>query len=137
MIRESKEQRRKTMQAIKSESKLEKKVCSDLWRRGLRFRRNVKSLLGKPDIAIKKYKIVVFIDSCFWHSCNIHGHIPKSNTEYWHTKLKRNKVRDSKVTSYYKAKGWNILRVWEHDFKEDFNQAVDKIEKFIKDKKLN
>ncbi|MCP1531669.1 DNA mismatch endonuclease (patch repair protein) [Bacillus velezensis] len=69
----TKDQRRKNMQAIKSKSKLEDKVSSELWRRGLRFRRNVKSLFGKPDIAIKKFKIVIFIDSCFWHDCSFHG----------------------------------------------------------------
>ncbi|OIR59889.1 very short patch repair endonuclease [Bacillus sp. FMQ74] len=131
----TKEQRRKNMQAIKSQSKLEDIATAELWRRGMRFRRNVKSLFGKPDIAIKKYKIVVFIDSCFWHGCDIHGNMPKSNKEYWEAKLKRNKVRDSEVTSYYKEKGWNILRIWEHEFKKDFNMAIDKIEKFIKETK--
>ncbi|MES9779227.1 DNA mismatch endonuclease Vsr, partial [Bacillus velezensis] len=90
MRRETIEQRRKTMRSIKSESKLEQRITSELWRRGLRFRRNVKSLFGKPDIAIKKYKIVIFIDSCFWHNCPKHGHIPKSNIQYWNEKLLRN-----------------------------------------------
>lgn len=79
----SKEQRRKNMQAIKSRSKLEDKVTKELWNRGIRFRKNVKGLFGKPDIAIKKHKIVIFIDSCFWHACEKHGNKPKSNTEYW------------------------------------------------------
>jgi DNA mismatch endonuclease (patch repair protein) len=75
-------QRRKNMQAIKSRSKLEAKVTKSLWQKGIRFRKNVKSLPGKPDIAIKKYKVVIFIDSCFWHVCPIHGNSPKSNPVY-------------------------------------------------------
>ncbi|MCS3486073.1 DNA mismatch endonuclease Vsr [Bacillus sp. JUb11] len=70
------------MQAIKSVSKLEDKITKQLWSKSIRFRRNVKDLKGKPDIAIKKYKVVIFIDSYFWHACPIHGNIPKSNMDY-------------------------------------------------------
>lgn len=119
------------MAAIKSVSKLEDKIAKELWNRGFRFRRNQKSLFGKPDISIKKYKIVIFIDSCFWHHCPIHGNIPKSNTDYWISKLKRNVERDREVTEYYLKRGWNILRIWEHSFKEDFQNSVDEIDKFI------
>ena len=80
----SKDDRIKNMQAIRStHTKLEDKVCDELWNRGYRFRRNVSGLFGKPDIAIKKYKIVIFIDSCYWHGCEIHGNMPKSNQDYW------------------------------------------------------
>lgn len=79
----SKEDRTKNMRAIKSVSSLEHKVCKALWRKGLRFRRNVKDLPGRPDIAIKKYKLVMFIDSCFWHGCRLHQVQPKTNAEYW------------------------------------------------------
>ncbi|WP_406590228.1 very short patch repair endonuclease [Bacillus atrophaeus] len=138
MFRETaKEQRRRTMQSIKSESKLEKKVASELWRRGFRFRKNVKSLFGKPDIAIKKYKIVIFIDSCFWHYCPEHGHIPKSNIDYWNKKLLRNKNRDKKVTNHYLENGWNIIRIWEHELKGDYNKTLDRIEAFIAEHKIN
>lgn len=130
-------QRTKNMQAIKSVSKLENHVAGELWKRGIRFRRNVKTLFGKPDIAIKKYKIVIFIDSCFWHCCPIHGNMPKSNFDYWKKKLDRNKARDKDVNEFYKENHWNILRVWEHAFKEDFDDAVNKIEDFIKCIKSN
>lgn len=119
------------MQAIKSKSQLENKVAAELWKKGIRFRRNVKNLFGKPDIAIKKYKIVIFIDSCFWHGCEVHGNMPKSNTHYWKEKLKRNIERDNQVTAYYKERNWYILRIWEHEFKEDFEIAVKKVEEFI------
>lgn len=99
------EQRRKNMQAIKSISKLEDIVSKELWKRGVRYRRKVKSLYGNPDIAIKKYKIVIFIDSCFWHQCPIHGNMPKSNLKYWNKKLKRNIERDNEVSSFLFRKG--------------------------------
>ncbi|WP_338129280.1 very short patch repair endonuclease [Bacillus infantis] len=123
----TKEQRRKNMQAIKSKSKLEDLVTKALWKRGIRFRKNVKELFGKPDIAIKKYKVVVFIDSCFWHVCPIHGNIPKSNETYWGKKLEGNQKRDMEVTKYYIENGWRILRIWEHEIKEDINSVLDKI----------
>ncbi|OCA86016.1 very short patch repair endonuclease [Bacillus sp. FJAT-27225] len=130
----TKEQRRKNMQAIKSKSALENKVSKALWLQGFRFRKNVK-LFGKPDIAIKKFKIVIFIDSCFWHNCPLHGNIPKSNQEYWIGKLERNKRRDIEVNEYYIKNNWNLLRIWEHEFKNDFDSAIEKIGSFITENK--
>lgn len=90
----SKKQRSKIMKTIKSVSKLESTVSKALWRKGFRFRRNTVDLYGKPDISIKKYKIVIFIDSCFWHKCPLHANLPKSNIGYWQRKLNRNAERD-------------------------------------------
>lgn len=125
------EQRRKNMQAIRSQSKLENSVTKAIWAKGIRFRKNNKSLFGKPDISIKKYKIVIFIDSCFWHACSLHGNRPKNNSEYWDKKLDRNIARDIKVNNYYSDLNWAILRIWEHELKEDFNGTINKIIDFI------
>ncbi|WP_121609144.1 very short patch repair endonuclease [Mesobacillus foraminis] len=122
----STEQRSRNMRAIKSQSNLENKVSTALWDAGLRFRKNT-NLFGKPDIAIKKYKVVIFIDSCFWHVCPLHGNIPKSNQTYWIKKLKRNQERDEEVNNYYQSKGWNILRVCEHDLKKNFDSTINEI----------
>jgi len=120
------------MRAIRSKNtKLEEKVSKELWRRGFRFRKNVKSLVGKPDIAIKKYRIVIFIDSCFWHYCTMHCNVPEANKDYWLSKLERNRARDREVTQYYLDNGWNILRVWEHDVNKDLERTADIIEEFI------
>lgn len=127
----SKENRRKTMKAIRSQSSLENLVSRELWKKGFRFRKNVKTLFGKPDIALQKYKIVIFIDSCFWHACPLHGNKPKSNQEYWNKKLSRNKERDAEVNNYYKQNGWHIKRVWEHEVKQDLNKVVDELADFI------
>lgn len=125
------EQRRKTMQAIKSKSKMEDLVSKELWKNHIRYRRNVKSLFGKPDIAIKKYKVVIFIDSCFWHYCPLHTRMPKSNIEFWEKKLSRNKARDEEVNSFYIKNGWTIIRVWEHDIKDNFDFTVQRIVNLI------
>lgn len=127
----TKEQRKKTMQAIKAKSKLEDIVTKKLWSKGVRFRKNVRGMVGTPDIAIQKYKVVIFIDSCFWHFCPIHGRMPKSNVEFWKKKLERNQERDKEVTKYYLDNGWNILRIWEHEIREDLDSVVDNIVKLI------
>ncbi|MBP1157670.1 MULTISPECIES: very short patch repair endonuclease [unclassified Paenibacillus] len=123
--------RSRMMQKVKSISKLEEMISKELWRRGLRMRRNVLDLYGKPDFSLKKYKIAIFIDSCFWHSCEQHGTVPQSNTQFWETKLNRNKLRDQEVTQYYVDKGWNILRIWEHELKQDWEGAINKIVTFV------
>lgn len=110
MDKVSKEQHSKIMSAIKAKSHLEDIVTRELWHRGVRFRRNVRSLKGTPDIAIKKYKIVIFIDSCFWHCCPEHFRMPKSILEYWEKKFNRNKEHDEDVTSFYREQVWTILR---------------------------
>ncbi|QVY62607.1 very short patch repair endonuclease [Cytobacillus gottheilii] len=131
----TKQQRSNNMRAIKSQSMLENAVTKALWKRGFRFRKNTK-MFGKPDISIKKYKIVIFIDSCFWHCCPIHGNMPNSNQEYWTKKLARNVSRDQEVNQFYTEKGWNVMRIWEHEFKKNFDNAVNSIADFIRHHKL-
>lgn len=132
----SKEQRSKMMSKIRAKSKLEDLFASELWRRGLRFRRNVRSLKGTPDIAIKKYKIVIFVDSCFWHVCPDHFKRPKSNEEFWGKKFKRNMERDKETTEYYIEMDWNVKRVWEHEIKGDIDKAADETMSFVNEVKL-
>lgn len=129
----TKEQRNKNMKSIRSShTRMEDDICKALWQGGLRFRKNVKDLPGKPDIAIKKYKIVIFLDSCFWHKCPKHFKQPKSNLEYWIPKIENNVKRDLKINEYYKQNKWKILRIWEHKYKESLTETVIKIKNFIK-----
>lgn len=124
--------RSEIMSSIKSSgTKLENLLTHDLWKKGFRFRKNVKELIGKPDIAIKKYKIVIFIDSCFWHGCQKHCRMPSSNETYWFNKIKRNKLRDKCVNEYYKKTGWNILRIWEHDIIDNYDSSLLRIVGFM------
>ncbi|WP_342387378.1 very short patch repair endonuclease [Salinicoccus bachuensis] len=127
----STEKRRRTMSRIRSQSKLENRVTKALWAEGYRFRKNVRTLKGSPDIAIQKYRVVIFIDSCFWHMCPDHGNWPKSNQEFWNRKLGRNMERDREVNAHYRKEGWHIMRMWEHEFKEDFKGALDRMTAFI------
>lgn len=130
--RVSKEIRSKNMSAVRSKrTKLEDKVANALWRKGVRFRRNVPDLWGKPDLAIKKYKIVIFIDSCFWHGCPLHGSIPQTNVDFWMEKLKKNIKRDKEITHCYVEENWHIKRIWEHDLKCDFEGTIDELLNFI------
>lgn len=127
----SKERRSENMRAIRSVSKLENEVTKELWRLGIRFRKNVKAMLGKPDISIKRYSVVIFIDSCFWHGCPIHGRIPKSNVDYWNEKILKNKERDLRINNYYSELKWNLLRIWEHEIRQDYAGTINKIIDFI------
>jgi DNA mismatch endonuclease, patch repair protein len=129
------QQRSKIMSSIKAVSKLESLVTQELWKKGFRFRRNVRGMVGTPDIAIKKYKVVIFIDSCFWHFCPIHGRMPKSNIDFWKKKLERNQERDKEHNQFYLQKGWHILRIWEHEIRQDFDNTIEKIATFIVDAK--
>jgi len=127
----SKEQRRKVMQSIRSTGTgIENAVSKALWRRGFRFRRNA-TLPGKPDISIKRRKIVIFVDSCFWHGCPIHGKIPKTNSEYWDEKIERNKKRNEYINNYYSSIGWKVVRIWEHSINADLEATIDEIAKIL------
>lgn len=127
----TKEQRSKVMGKIRAQSALENEVSKALWHRGIRFRKNSRRLSGTPDISIKKYKIVIFIDSCFWHVCPIHWRRPRSNQEFWDKKFINNIRRDLRVDSYYQNKGWHLMRVWEHQIRGDFDRTIDDIAAFI------
>jgi DNA mismatch endonuclease, patch repair protein len=128
----SPEKRRDTMRAVKSkDSKMEIKFRSALWKLGLRFFKNVNTLVGKPDIVFPRKKIVVFLDSCYWHGCPQHLRLPSSNQEYWIKKIERNKNRDNQVNEEYLKTGWRVIRFWEHELKENFESCVDKVKKEV------
>ncbi|MEU6067246.1 very short patch repair endonuclease [Streptomyces sp. NPDC047082] len=85
---------------------------------GLRYRLNV-PVPGMRrrtiDIAFRGPKIAVFLDGCFWHGCPQHATHPKSNAEWWRTKLDKNMARDLETTRHLEAEGWTVLRFWEHE----------------------
>lgn len=127
--------RTRTMRGVKSkDSKMEVKFRSALWRSGLRFYKNAKNLPGKPDIVFPKLKIVVFLDSCYWHGCPLHLRMPKSNLDYWLPKIERNKKRDNEINVYYTENGWRIFRIWEHELKTDFDSQVLKISETVRNR---
>jgi len=100
-------------------------VRRELHRRGLRFRVNVRNLPGRPDIVLRRARIAVQVDGCFWHGCPDHAVAPKSNADWWRSKLEANRERDTRNDRELAANGWLVIRVWEH---EDPSIAVDRIE---------
>lgn len=121
----SKKKRSEIMSRIKSsDSKIETSFRKELWKNGFRYRKNVNTYFGKPDIVLLKYKTVIFIDSCFWHGCPLHCRFPSSRKKYWDAKIARNKDRDKKVIEYYIKEGWKIFRIWEHEIQNDLVGCV-------------
>ena len=109
------EQRRKCMSCIKGkDTKPEMIVRRYLHTHGYRYRINVKRLPGTPDIVLRKYRTVIFINGCFWH-----GHegckyfvMPKTNTEFWQKKIDRNRQRDIEKRIQLRRLGWHTIIIW-------------------------
>lgn len=80
------------------------------------WRRN-QDLPGKPDFVFRARKLCVFVDGCFWHGCPKCYRRPASNQDYWDTKVQRNKARDRENNRVLRARGWQILRIWEHQLR--------------------
>ena len=132
------EQRRRNMQAIRSkDTTIELRLRKALWERGVRYRKNYKVLIGKPDIAITKYKIAVFCDSDYWHGYDWENRNQriKSNRDYWIPKIERNMERDREVSEALQKAGWIVLRFWEWQIRKHLNECVDAVLQAIDDKK--
>lgn len=121
------EQRHAVMAAIHGkDTKPEVLVRRFLWHRGYRYRLNHKSLPGKPDVVLRKYRTCIFVNGCFWHGhegCKLYT-IPKTNTDFWLTKVRRNKQRDAKVLEQVADMGWHSITIWECQLKPDCREAT-------------
>lgn len=128
------EQRKKNMRAIRSkDTTIELALRKALWQRGIRYRKNYKGLIGKPDIVITKYRIAVFCDSDFWHGYDWENRKSriKSNQNYWIPKIERNVKRDREVTVALVEQGWIVLRFWEHTIRKELEECVDDIQEAV------
>jgi DNA mismatch endonuclease (patch repair protein) len=97
-----------------------------LWSHGYRYRLNVKSIPGKPDIVLRKYRTAIFVNGCFWHGhegCSKYV-IPKSNTEFWTSKIERNKERDEKEYEALQEAGWQVIVIWECQLKKAKTEGI-------------
>lgn len=124
------EQRRRNMQAIHSkDTTIELLLRKALWECGVRYRKNYKKLIGKPDIAITKYKIAVFCDSDYWHGYDWENRNQriKSNRDYWVPKIERNMARDREVTEALQRDGWLVLRFWEWQIRKHLSECVESV----------
>ena len=123
-----KKTRSRIMSQIKGKNtKPELIVRSELHKLGLRFRIHYKSLPGKPDIVLPKYKTVVFVHGCFWHHHNCkYFQWPKSNREFWERKINRNITRDIEVIEQLIQLDWRVLQIWECCIRGKSEQQISK-----------
>jgi len=98
-----------------------------LFSKGLRGYRISEKITGKPDIVFTKYKVVVFVDGCFWHKCPKCFREPDTNREFWTKKINRNVRRDKKVNEILTKNGWKVIRLWEHEIKSDINGCYTRV----------
>ena len=135
MDNHTKEQRRKNMQAVKNkDSQIEVLLRKELWRRGLRYQKNSKKVFGKPDIVFLGKKVAVFCDSEFWHGYDWENKQKeiKTRREFWIPKIERNIQRDIEVTRLLESEEWTVLRFWGNEIKNNLDDCVDRIEKFVR-----
>ena len=115
------------MAAIRGkDTKPEILVRKFLFSKGLRYRLNNRKLPGSPDIVLKKYKTVIFVDGCFWHGhegCK-YFRLPKSNTPFWEAKITRNIERDKETTQALTALGWKVISIWECELRNKSNREA-------------
>ena len=131
------EQRHKNMQAVKSkDTAIELLLRKELWSRGIRYRKNVKSIIGKPDIAFIKKKVAVFCDSEFWHGFDWEHKKSdiKSKRDFWIPKIEKNIARDKEVNDALAADGWIVLRFWGQQIKKDVKACADLIVAALKER---
>lgn len=132
MDNHSKEQRQKNMSAVKNkDSKIEIALRKELWARGLRYRKNVNNIFGKPDIAFIGKKIAVFCDSEFWHGFDWEHHKNdiKTRREFWIPKIEKNMQRDLEVNKKLQEEGWIVLRFWGTEIEKNVAGCADAIQR--------
>ena len=136
-MQKTKEQISYNMQQVKNkDSKIEVLLRKELWSRGIRYRKNVNRIYGKPDIVFIGKKIAVFCDSEFWHGYNWEERKKdfKSHQEFWIPKIERNMERDAEVTAKLESEGWTVIRFWGNEIKKNTAQCADIIEKAVQSK---
>lgn len=133
------EQRRRCMQSNRGTGTLpEKMLAKELWRRGYRYRKNVRNVPGKPDICFRSQKVAVFVDGEFWHGRNwqVAQLRIKSRREYWWPKIEANIRRDIQVNARLQGLGWTVFRFWESDVRKHLYDCADKVETALRDRML-
>ena len=127
-------QRSKNMRAIRStNTKAEVRLAKALWHLGYRYRKNNRTIFGKPDLTFKKLKIAIFVDSEFFHGKDweIQKERIKSNIEYWHKKIARNIQRDIEVNNYLESHNWKVIRFWSREIEKKLDDCIAVIQQEI------
>jgi DNA mismatch endonuclease (patch repair protein) len=123
----SKETRSYNMSRIRSkDTKIELLMANELWKKGFRYRKNDKSIIGKPDFTFKKIKLAIFCDSEFWHGkdWDIQQKRIGTNQSFWVTKIQNNINRDRLINEKLTNSGWIVLRFWETDIKKNLGWCI-------------
>jgi DNA mismatch endonuclease (patch repair protein) len=105
---------------------LEVKVRSALHKRGLRFRKHVKELPGKPDIVFPKVRVVVFVDGDFWHGYRFSSWEEKVS-DFWKKKISKNRERDARNHRKLRKMSWTVIRLWQHEVQKEFENCIERI----------
>ncbi len=137
MSKKTKEQISFNMRRVKNkDSEIELLLRRELRSRYLYYRKNVKTIFGKPDIAFIGKKIAVFVDSEFWHGYNWAEKKKeiKSNQEFWISKIERNMQRDVEVNEHLQSQGWLVLRFWGNDIKKNVTTCADIVESAFRER---
>lgn len=137
MAKKTPEQISYNMRRVKNkDSAIEVALRKELWSRGLRYRKNVKTVFGKPDIVFVGKKVAVFCDSEFWHGYNweVKQDEIKSHRDFWIPKIERNMKRDKEVNAALEAEGWKVLRFWGDEIKKDVKACADLIVAALKER---
>jgi DNA mismatch endonuclease (patch repair protein) len=121
------------MSRIKSkDTGIEVRVRSELHRKGLRFRKHVKELPGKPDIVFSRAKVAVFVDGDFWHGYQFRRW-RETLSPFWQNKIKKNRERDCKNFHALRNMGWHVIRIWQHEIEHNLDLILDRIISAVKE----
>lgn len=127
MDRLTAEQRHRNMVAVKCKgTKIENILSKALWQAGIRYRKNDKTIFGRPDLSNKSKKIAIFCDGEMWHGKDWEKQKNdfKSNRDFWIPKIEKNIERDKQVNKILTEQGWTVLRFWETDIKKNLYECV-------------
>lgn len=126
----SKEKRSRVMASIRGKNTgPEKKVRAMMWVSGKRFRVHDRKVFGTPDVSNRSRRIAIFVDGCFWHGCERCYKQPRTNSEFWKSKIERNQKRRDLVRKTLKKEGFRMLEIWEHEISKNPDTMIKKIER--------
>jgi DNA mismatch endonuclease (patch repair protein) len=99
-------------------------IVRPLYRRAAWSARPDPTLRCTADAVLRSLKIAIFVDGCFWHGCPLHFKAPKINTPWWREKIADNRARDLRQTRALRARGWSVVRLWEHELRSETGRSA-------------
>ena len=125
--------RRRVMQAVgRNDTEPEMRLRRALWSASLRYRLRRRIAGTRPDLCFIGAKVAVFVDGCFWHGCPDHYSAPVHNSSFWSEKLRKNQSRDRRDDRRLGVAGWNVLRYWECEVREEATRIVEELNRVVR-----